>query len=157
MTLWWRGMKINTLLIKFIVISYTLMGCQQEELSKTAMVAKEYLEEQGYNVLSYEHHQERYKITKSKLEILPYSFYWAVPGNNAEPFMGMVVDVEKFLVNHHPLDDWECCDGVKSNGKVYTYVYVIEGKVVGGTSFPSLPKDNEVIGGYWSLDGRTEE
>ncbi|WLD94337.1 hypothetical protein [Alkalihalobacillus sp. AL-G] len=151
---------INPSSIIFIIL-FALIGCQQakvqqKELSATATVGKDYLEKQGYKVLSYVQHQESYKITKSKIQTLPYSFYWKMPGNNAVPYIGKMVDVEKFIIKNHPLDHWECCSGIKSKGKVYAYVYVVEGKVVGGTSFPYIPKDSALVGGYWSLDGRTD-
>lgn len=148
-------MKFNNLLLLFITLLLGLVGCQEKELSETDKVAKEYLEQQGYNVLSYEKHLESYKITKSKVESNPYQFFWGVPGNNPVPYYNKTVDVEKFIVKNHPLDNWECCDGVKSKGKAFTYVYVVEGKVVGGTSYPYGVDDAGLGGGYWSLDGRT--
>ncbi|MUK87824.1 hypothetical protein GMD78_05340 [Ornithinibacillus sp. L9] len=150
-------MKFYKMLLLFVALLLGLTGCQEKDLSETAALAKEYLEQQGYKVISYEQHQESYKIIESKIETMPYSFYWKMPGNDAKLYVGKMVDVEKFIVKNHPLDNWECCDGVKSKGKVYVYVYVVEDKVVGGTSFPYGVDDAGLVGGYWSLDGRTEE
>ena len=149
-------------IIALLGIYFILSGCQEnnssnKDLSGTAIIAKEYLEEQGYDVLSYEEQQESYKLTERKIKTMPYIFYWDMPGNDPTLHKGKVVDVEEFIVKNHPLDNWECCGGVKSKGKVYTYVYVIEGEVVGGTSFPYGVEDAGLTGGYWSLDGRTEE
>ncbi|MGD6801863.1 hypothetical protein FZC79_15385 [Rossellomorea vietnamensis] len=151
--------RIYSILLIFLLIISS--GCQQNESavtdSKTSAIAKEYLEKEGYEVLSYENLQESYTLTKKKLETLPYQFYWMMPGNDSSPHIGKTVDVEKFLVRNHPLDDWECCGGIKAKGKVYTYVYVVEGKVIGGTSFPYGAENSDLGGGYWSLDGRTDE
>lgn len=145
------------ILILIFVILYLFVGCQQKELSQKATIAKDYLEEQGYEILSYEEPLMSYTLTKKKLEDLPYQIYWSLPGNNPNPYFNKEVQIEKFIVKNHPLDDWECCDGIKSRGKVYVYVYIVEGTVVGGTSFPFLAKKDEVLGGgYWSLDGRSE-
>ncbi|WP_156324340.1 hypothetical protein [Bacillus sp. FJAT-27251] len=147
-------------LLLFVVLFLGLVGylgkelSAMDDLSEPAAVAKEYLELQGYKVLSYEQQQEKYKITESKMETMPYRFYWKVPGNDPNPYIGKIVKVEKFIVKDHPLDNWECCGGVKSKGKVNAFVYVVENKVVGGTSFPYGVDDAGLVGGYWSLDGR---
>ncbi|MCG1023828.1 hypothetical protein [Sutcliffiella horikoshii] len=147
--------KINLMLIALFLV---LVGCQEKELSETAAFAKEYLELQGYNVLTYEGQLESYKITKYKVDSIPYHIHWSLPGNNPEPYYNKIVEVEKFIVNNHPLDNWECCDGVKSKGKVSTYVYVVEGQIVGGYSTPyGIKPSAGVVGGNWSLDGKSKE
>lgn len=153
-----RGMKMkwNKMLLLVLATVWGLMGCQEvkpEDLSQTASVAYEYLEQQGYEVLSYEKHQENYTLTESKVETEPYNIYWKLPGNDPSLYFGKTVDVETFIVKNHPLDDWEGGNGLKSKGKVYTFVYVVEDEVVGGTSFPYGLKN--AAGGYWSLDGKT--
>jgi hypothetical protein len=132
-----------------------LIGCQQKEELNNEMTAKKYLEKQGYEVISYEQQQESYKLTKEKLESAPYKYYWSMPGNDAKLYYGKTVDVEKFIVKNHPLDNWEY-DGVKSKGKVNVYVFVVDGKVVGGTSHPFILENSGLRGAYWSLVGRTD-
>jgi hypothetical protein len=143
----------------FIVLLVLITGCQQSQhikLSENSKMAKKYLENQGYEIISYEEYHESYKLTKHKLESLPYKAWWSMPGNDPKPYYGKTVHVQKFIVKNHPLDHWECCNGIRSKGKVNVYVYLIEGEVVGGISYPDIPEDSGLLGGYWSLDGRTD-
>ncbi|WP_091066219.1 hypothetical protein [Paenibacillus sp. NFR01] len=59
--------------------------------------------------------------------------------------MPFTVEVEKYVVKDHPL--------VKG-GHVDLMIYMVGGKPVGGNSFPH---DEQLDGGYWSLDGKTLE
>src|SRR5690242_5515135 len=67
-------------------------------------VAKQYLEKKGYHVLVYEGNPENYELTKEKLEQMPYKQQWQVQKIDPTSYIGKKVHVEKFLVNHHPLD-----------------------------------------------------
>jgi hypothetical protein len=54
------------------------------------------------------------------------------------------------------LEHWQSNSKVsklKSDGTTQVFVYVIDSKAVGGTSFPSISE--HLLGGYWSLDGKT--
>lgn len=145
------------ILLLFALFPCILVACQQEELTKDAMTAKKHLETLDFKVLSYEGQVTSYQLNEESVQQMPYSIYWELPGNNPEPYMGKTVYVEKFKVKNHPLDHWKCC-GVKANGKVYAFVYIVEGKVAGGTSYPVLSKwEDHLSGGYWSLDGRTND
>ena len=139
-------------------IGYWMEGTAEEKnVSATAQAAREYLEQQEYTVLSYEQQSDRYQLTDSKLESLPYSFEWGSPGNDPGPYIGKTVNVETFIVQNHSLDHWECCEGVKSKGKAYTHVFVVDNQVIGGTSAPYGIEQAGLVGGYWSLDGREAE
>lgn len=146
--------KLDLIILPILLI-LGLIGCQQKEDLNKEMTAKKYLEKQGYEVISYEQQQESYKLTEEKLESAPYNFYWSLPGNDAKRYFDKTVFVEKFIVKNHPLDNWEN-DGIKSKGKVNVYVFVVDGKVVGGTSYPFIPENSGLRGAYWSLDGRNE-
>ncbi|MED4015135.1 hypothetical protein [Sutcliffiella cohnii] len=147
-------MKISYMFFLFIVVCSILSGCNKEELTETGLVAKEYLDEKGYKILSYEQQVESYLLTESKLKQSPYDFEWNVPGNNPDPYFNKTVYVERFIVKGHPLDNWES-NGVKSKGKVYVHVFVVDGAVVGGTSYPDIPARHGMVGGWYSLDGES--
>ena len=140
-----------------VVLSLFLMGCGQEELTGDALIAKKHIERLDYDVLSYEGEVQEYQLTEELLSDMPYSVLWGLPGNNPEPYMNKSIVIHKFKVKNHPLDHWKCC-GVKANGKVYAFVHMVEGKVAGGSSYPVLSKwEDDLGGGYWSLDGKTND
>ncbi|MFF2093673.1 hypothetical protein [Paenibacillus sp. NPDC058174] len=128
-----------------ILLLVILIGCSApNDLTRNQSAAKSFLEKRGYQVLSYEAHAESYELTKQKIITLPYMMYWGLQSVDPVPFFGKTIEVEKFSVKNHPL----------SAGKVNVFVYVVNGKAIGGTSAPS---DDESDGGYWSLDGKTLE
>lgn len=147
-------MRINYMFFLVIVVCTVLSGCSKEELTETGLVAKEYLDEKGYKILSYEQQVESYLLTESKLKQPPYDLQWSVAGNNPEPYFDKTVYVEKFIVKGHPLDNWES-NGVKSKGKVYVHVFVVDGAVVGGISYPDIPARHGMVGAGYSLDGES--
>ncbi|MCT2534432.1 DUF4830 domain-containing protein [Aquibacillus koreensis] len=151
-------MKIGFILVLSFFI---LAGCNQDSISETATVAKDYLEAEGFEVLSYEQHQEKYVLTEEKIkeDALagtpdPNSDWGSGQMNDFEHYLGKTVDVEKFAVKNHPLNEEQCCDNVNAEEKVYTYVYVVEGEVAGGVAVPDVLDGIGLSGGYWSsLDG----
>jgi len=75
---------------------------------------------------------------------LPYMMQWGLQSVDPIEYFGKTIQVEKFIVQNHPL----------AKEKVDVFVYVADGLPIGGTS--SL--HGEVFdGGYWSLDGKTLE
>lgn len=142
----------------FSLVSFVIARATLTNLSPNATTAKKHLEELGYKVLSYEDKVDSYTLTEETLNDMPFSVYWNLPGNNPTPYMNKVIEVEKFIVRNHPLDHWKHSFWISSNGKTNVYVYVVEGKVVGGTSYPVLSKWEDSLGsGYWSLEGEETE
>ncbi|MEW9669867.1 hypothetical protein [Ammoniphilus sp. 3BR4] len=115
----------------------------------------QYLEQKGYKVLSIEGSVETYELSKEKITTSPYAIAWGLQTVEPSEYFGKTVDIQKFVVENHPLDNWES-NNVKSKGKTEVYVYVVDGKAIGGTSLP-VTDDVSVRGGYWSLDGKTLE
>ncbi|MFD1179458.1 hypothetical protein ACFQ3W_24620 [Paenibacillus puldeungensis] len=105
---------------------------------------KGYLENKGFQVVSYEGLAESYELTKQKIVTLPYMIYWGLQLGDPSQYFGKTVNVEKFIVKNHPL----------SQGKVDVYVYEVNGLPIGGTSYPHGDTSD---GGYWSLEGKTLE
>ncbi|MFD0713012.1 hypothetical protein [Paenibacillus sp. GCM10027626] len=142
----------------FAVFVLLLVGCQasggSEQLSDQAVVAKQYIEQAGYKVLSYEGKVSTYKLTKDLVGQLPHAMYWSLPGNDPEKAYGKTVEVEKFIVSNHPLDNYQS-GSVKAKGKTEVYVHLAEGRVVAGTSFPVT--DTPPDGGYWNIHGISHE
>lgn len=142
--------KVITLFLFLVFVT----GCSSMETSVSENPVAQYLEQKGYKVLSFDGSVETYEMSKEKIIKLPYSIGWGLQTVEPSEYFGKTVDIQKIVVANHPLDNWES-NNAKSKGKTEVYVYVVEGKVVGGTS---LPVTNESVrGGYWSLDGKTLE
>lgn len=106
--------------------------------------AFEYLQNKGYQVVSYEGKVDSYVLTKKKLVEMPYMIYWGLQNVNPKDYLNKKIDVEKFVVSNHPL----------SSDKVDVFVFVADNEPFGGTS---NPHDHVVATGYYSLTGKTLE
>ncbi|MWC27116.1 hypothetical protein GON22_03245 [Paenibacillus sp. MMS18-CY102] len=122
-----------------------VMGCTtKNEMPSEQAVLRTYLEDKGYQSISYEGIAESYELTKQKIVTLPYMMYWGMQPEDPSKYFGKTITVKKFIVKNHPL----------SQGEVDVYVYVVDGQPIGGTSYPHGSK---MYGGYWSIEGKTLE
>jgi hypothetical protein len=99
---------------------------------------------------------QNYVLSKEKLIQMPYSIYWGMQKEDPSKFIGKNVDIEKYIVKNHPLDNWKSGE-MKSKGQTELNVYVVDNQVIGGTSFPVIEGKLALLGGYWSLDGKSLE
>lgn len=128
-----------------LMLLVMLVACSvKEELPAERSASFDYLTSKGYKVQSYAGQSQSYELTKEKLIQLPYMMYWGLQSVDPADYIGQTINVEKFIVTNHPL----------SKGKVDVYVYEVEGKPIGGTSYPT---GDTSVGGYWSLEGKTLE
>ncbi|WP_028609696.1 hypothetical protein [Paenibacillus harenae] len=119
-------------------------GNKRNELSKMKTDSRSYLENKGYQIVSYDGRAESYELTKQKIISLPYMMYWGLQLVDPSKYFGKTINVEKFIVKNHPL----------AKGKVDIYLYEVDGQPIGGTSYPHGDTSD---GGYWSIDGKTIE
>jgi hypothetical protein len=150
-------LRKTALFLTFLIITTFLFGCkaaEKQQLTENAKTAKTYIENEGYKVLSYEGSVSTYVLTKNLIKTLPYAMYWTLPGNNPENVYGKKVEVEKFIVNNHPLDRYKS-GNAKAKGRTEVYVHLAGGDVVAGTSFPIM--DSQLMGGYWNINGKTSD
>lgn len=120
-----------------------VQGNESKELSQRQTVSKSYLENKGYRIVSYEGN-DSYELTKQKIVTMPYMLNWGMQSLDPSEYFGKTINVEKYVVTHHPL----------APGEVDVYVYEVDGQPIGGTSFPHGDTSD---GGGWSLDGKTLE
>ncbi|KRE40932.1 hypothetical protein [Paenibacillus sp. Soil522] len=127
-----------------------LVGCSNE-VTGDEKIAEQYVRAQGYNVTSYKGEVNRYSLDKRKLfgntESIPFQQAWGVQKVEPDKYFGKEVTIYAFTVSNHPL---EKIYKAKSN----VYIMLSEGKVIGGYSFPDV---DGMVGGYYSLDGKTLE
>ncbi len=142
-----------------IMIIYVLacIGCYML-LEKDKIVATQYLNSKGYRIIVYAG-SSKFKLTEDILIKSPHMGGWIVQNEEPRKYIGKTVDVEQFLVTNHPLDKWELkarINNIRSKGKTWIAVWVVDGKAIGGLSAPFLGKE-VLMGGVWSLDGKTFE
>lgn len=131
-----------------LLILLLLAACKDSgevRVPREHSLAKSYLEDKGYRVLSYEGEVQSYELTKDVLKNLPGKIHWGLQSVDPDRYLGKTIRVQKFVVKDHPL----------SKGKVDVYVYENEGEPFGGTSFPRDQYGSD--GSGWSLDGKTLE
>lgn len=121
-----------------------LIGCMNSNDSIEESPAKQYLEQKGFQVVSYEGNTGSYELTSSKLFTLPYFQIWAVQSVDPSEYFGKTIEVENFIVKNHPL----------ARGKVDVSVLLVDGEPIGGTSFPN---GGQLVGSVYSVDGKTLE
>jgi hypothetical protein len=137
---------------KFFVLGilFLLAGCGQ--LDDSAQLTKQYLEEKGYSIKSYE---GKHSFTFNKQDLLnkPYDMIWAVQPVKPDPYIGKEITQEIFIVKKHPLDR-VYRPQIGFSSKVEIRVFMYEGEIIGGTSFPV---GRGIAGSPYSLDGLTAE
>ncbi|WP_214837100.1 hypothetical protein [Exiguobacterium sp. s36] len=140
--------------IGIIVCALLLAACSNEgeqstpTLGADAKVAKAYLEEQGYDVVSYRGNRTS-SFEKEDLLELPTESTWQVQTTPPDDYIGRDIRHEYFIVRNHPLDD------VAELGQTNVSVMMVDGKIIGGTSYPDSAEP--LTGSSYSLDGKTAE
>jgi hypothetical protein len=118
-----------------------LFGCENNTNNQLEL----YLTNKGYQINSFEGKVDNYVLTKKKLLTKPYMMYWGLQTTDPSKYLNHNIQVVKFIVTNHPI----------SKGKVYVYVFVVDGVPIGGIS----ARHNEEVqeAGVFSLDGKTLE
>jgi hypothetical protein len=143
---------MKKVLIFFISIGLMLlivMGCSKAAFSGDEITAEEFVKSQGYKINARKGEVQKYTLEKNKLiggMNIPYQQSWGVQKIEPDKYFGKEITVYGFTVSNHPL---------KKIYKINTIVFIMlaEGKVIGGYAFP----DAEMVGAYYSLDGKTLE
>lgn len=134
--------------VGMILAVFLLAACSNESdqpapmLGADAKVAKAYLEEQGYDVVSYEG-DRTLSFEKADLLELPTRSTWEVQTTPPDDYIGRDIRQEHFIVRNHPI------------GQANVFVMMVDGEIIGGTSFPDSAEP--LVGSAYSLDGKTVE
>ncbi|NIK70492.1 MULTISPECIES: DUF4830 domain-containing protein [unclassified Paenibacillus] len=130
-----------------------LAGCGKE-ISGDEKNAEQYVEQQGYKVITRKGEVQKYVLDKSKffegsVESTYNQQIWGVQKEEPDKYFGKEITEYGFTVKNHPLEK-------KYNTETNVSVMVCDGKVIGGTSFPVQGKVL-LMGAPFSLDGKTLE
>ncbi|UOE95167.1 hypothetical protein [Alkalihalobacillus sp. LMS39] len=138
--------------VVLILLIFTLVGCSNESKSDNQKVAEEYLSEKGYNITSYNGAGQSYQLTKEKLVEMPSVTHWTVQSVDPDLYLDKQVETEGFTVDNHPLTNAD-------STHVNVDVFLVEGKPIGGISYPQYSDEKELALGDkpFSLDGKTVE
>ncbi|CEG27074.1 hypothetical protein [Bacillus sp. B-jedd] len=134
---------------KFLVLIFLmlLVGCAADyKLDSNAKLAKEYLLQKGYSVKSYEGNYV-YTFQRKDLVEMPHKMIWSLQSVKPDDYIGKEIIQERFIVKNHPV-------GKIYKSKTAVNVFLFEGKVIGGTSYPAV---DGMSGWGYSLDGKTAE
>jgi hypothetical protein len=107
------------------------------------------LKDKGYSIVLSDGKVGEYVLKKEFLMKLPYSQIWGVQQIDANDYLNKTIESFKFTVRNHPLDNLEG----NNDKQTIVWVMVCENKAIGGTSLP----DEDVVGGVYSLEGKTLE
>lgn len=149
---------MKKLLVFIVVIVATiamlifLSACSQSEkkesLTEYAQLAKSDLEKRGYEIVEFKG-EKVVSFEREELLESPYQDMWGVQTMAPDPYIGRDITLAHFLVRNHPLDDQF------EMGQTNVFVMLLEGEVIGGTSFPDSKEP--LVGGSYSLDGKAAE
>ena len=121
------------LLLPFLIA--TVSCSEKDQLSDSAEIAKSYLQDMRYDVISLVSDSEEV-LTQEYLESLPGQQEWKVQTIKPDNYIGKTIDKVMFVVKNHPLNE-------KYNGEIRVNVFLYQNEVIGGTSF-ALENDGAV-------------
>jgi hypothetical protein len=120
--------------------------------------AADIIEARGYSIISAAGQSESYELSKEKLNQPPYMTIWSVQETEPDPYIGKMIASYSFVVSGHPLEQMYTASADHSSEyEIHINVLLSDGEVIGGYSYP-IKKDNvALMGGVYSLDGKTQE
>ena len=122
---------------------------KEKDLNEQALQAKKHLENMGYEVLSFD--QEGWEeFQESSLSIKPNQDFWSVQKVEPTIYLNKKIDTYDFTIKNHPFDN------MFTMGKTKVSVYMLNGEIFGGWSYP-ISKDDDVMGSVSSLEGLSAE
>ncbi|WP_148362757.1 hypothetical protein [Bacillus sp. B-jedd] len=134
----------------FLFAFFYLAGCsEKEELSENAKIAKNFLTNRGYEVIEHEK-DGSHNFSKSDMKSIFVRQVWAVQDKGPDEYGNQRIDTVSFFIKNHPLDN------EYDMGRTYATVWLIDGKVFGGWSYP-ISKNNDISGAPYSLNGKTAD
>ena len=140
---------MKKLIVVFVVFILTACG---PKLDENGQLAKQYLEDKGYSIKSYEG-KNPYIFQRHELLDKPHDSIWAVQSNEPDSYIGKEITQEIFIVKKHPLGKIYANQfGFSSKAEVR--VFIFNGGIIGGISFPV---GAGLVGSPYSVDGQTAE
>lgn len=157
-------MKQKPFILCYILLGLILLtasGCRTDakaELSSDEQTAADYVQSQGYEIVSNRGETNRYILDNKRLIEAPYMLIWGLQNKEPEFYLGKEIVTYGFIVRNHPLETIYNSTKTKSHYQVDVEIMLAGGKVIGGTSFPvSKNKEDALFGSPSALDGQDLE
>lgn len=150
-------MKGGTMMKKWMIVFFCLflVACGKEmetesapEMTENGQVAEAYLEEQQYSIVSFEG-EHTSTLTLEELAEDRERNVWGLQTVSPDEYVGKTIYYENFTVKDHPIGEQSPA------GQTAVSVMIVDGKVIGGTSFPVT--DGSGLGNGYSLSGESLE
>ncbi len=131
-------MKGGTMMKKWMIVFFCLflVACGKEmetesepEMTENGQVAEAYLEEQQYSIVSFEG-EHTSTLTLEELAEDRERNVWGLQTVSPDEYVGKTIYYENFTVKDHPIGEQSPA------GQIAVSVMIVDGKVIGGTSFP---------------------
>lgn len=119
--------------------------------------AADRIESKGYSIISTLGESEVYELSKEKLMQPPYMNIWSVQERKPEQYIGKSITSYSFVVSGHPLEHMYASADLSSEYEIHIHVLLSEGNVIGGYSYPVRQDGTLLMGGFYSIDGKTQE
>ncbi|GBF73811.1 hypothetical protein PA598K_02132 [Paenibacillus sp. 598K] len=133
-------------------VGQTALAAEPEAASALAM-----LTERGYRVQSAFGKAASYVLEPHLMTTEPYRSVWAVQEVKPEAYWGQTVAAHSFVVSDHPLEQTYASLFASRDYETVVTVLCVDGLAIGGVSSP-VDKDGALmLGGTYSLDGKTLE
>ncbi|MCD8511557.1 MAG: hypothetical protein LRY73_17970 [Bacillus sp. (in: Bacteria)] len=149
--------KAISILIIFLVI---LAGCNnvnetqsannidEEQLTANEVIAKRYLEETGYTIVTIDG-EHSWVVERESINEMPSTMYWVVQTVWPDKYFEKEIDSVYVIVNNHPLSP------LADVGNVFVDVWLFNGEVIGGYS--NHINATPMAGGVYTVHGLTAE
>jgi len=143
--------KILVVLIGLMLFTVTVCTIKVTTDENTAVT---YVKAQGYKITAQKGEVLKYTLEKSKLygaiDTIYFQEVWGVQMVEPEMYLSKEITVYGFTVKNHPLEKI-----YKESKGANVFIMLSGGKAIGGYSSPNT--DELIIGGAYSLDGKTLE
>ncbi|MGM0898054.1 MAG: hypothetical protein ACQEV0_09145 [Bacillota bacterium] len=141
---------MRTLCYILLLAVVLLAACNEDQQQSIAVLeAEAYLERQGYTLISVVE-EESLLLEKRDLTDSAYAQIWQVQPLDSAQYIDKELTSVELIIQNHPLEI------LYSSKKTRTTVYLYQGEVIGGWSFPVTSSEG-LVGNVYSLDGKTAE
>lgn len=155
-----KASMLAVLLLSLFLMSLILSSCSNKSvlsLSGDERKAADFIESRGYSIISALGESEDYVLSKEKLIQPPYTNIWSVQEAEPEPYIGNSIASYSFVVSGHPLEHMYASEDDSSEYEIHIDVSLSDGEVIGGYSYPVRKDSALLMGGVYSIDGKTQE
>lgn len=148
------------LLLSLFLILLIVSSCSNKSVSSLngdERKAADMLESKGYSIISTLGELEGYELSKEKLIQPPYMNIWSVQERKPEQYIGKSITSYSFVVSGHPLEYIYASADISLEYEIHIGVLLSDGIVIGGYSYPVRKDGTLLMGGFYSIDGKTQE